>query len=162
MNLKKITSIAMLLSVIMLPTFAMAKNGGNDNNNENRNNKNVQLKDREKNDEQDRNENKNESKNESGKEDRKERNCFKAWGHFFAPGLVELNTASSTTEGCFIPFGIGKKFDDERGASTTDVTSPVIMNLFVNTGRTNAQVRWSTNEKSDSVVFYGKIGRAHV
>jgi hypothetical protein len=80
--------------------------------------------------------------------------CWKAWGNLIAPAWIKLNASTTLSDGCFMPFGIGKKFWG-NGTTTPDVTAPVITDISIKAGEESARISWETNEKSNSAVFYG-------
>jgi hypothetical protein len=84
-----------------------------------------------------------------------ETSCFKAYGHLIAPGWFKNNgTVQADVSTCWLPFGIAKKFHGYNASTTPDVTAPVISNVTFNPAQTQSEVRWSTNENSNSVVFW--------
>jgi hypothetical protein len=85
--------------------------------------------------------------------------CIRAYGHFFAFGWNKKNSISDEDRAyiaanCRFPFGISKKFHGYNATTTPDVTAPVISNITSNAGKVQADIRWSTNEYTDSVVFW--------
>lgn len=87
---------------------------------------------------------------------RKDDSCFKAYGHLIAPGWLKKNGSVNVDIGnCWLPFGIAKKFRGNNSSTTPDVTAPVISNLSFNSAQRQAEVRWNTNENSNSIVFWG-------
>jgi hypothetical protein len=86
-----------------------------------------------------------------------DKSCLRAFGHLVAPGWIKKNGTTSVSADCWLPFGIGKKFNgtSTSGTSTPDVTAPVIASVSASPLQTSATVKWMTNEKSDSIVFYG-------
>mgnify|MGYP000849694213 FL=1 len=80
--------------------------------------------------------------------------CFKAFGHLIAPGWTRKNGVPNVDENCWLPFGINKKFHGNNASTTPDVTAPVISNITFNTAQTQSEVRWTTNENSNSIVFW--------
>jgi hypothetical protein len=144
--MKKIASTFLLLSVIAMPTFALANNGKGNDKKEEKQEVKVQIKAEKKDD-------KKEDKKEEKKENKMDKSCFRAWGHLIAPGWIKWNSQVNTELGCFMPFGIAKKFGGNTGTTTPDTIAPVISNLFVNPSKVDAHVRWDTNENADSLVY---------
>ena len=92
-----------------------------------------------------------------------DKNCLRAFGHLVAPGWIKHNGPISLGTECNLPFGIGKKHDDDGKHGTTtppivvitpDTTAPVLSSINLNPRITDTVVQWTTNEKSDSAVFY--------
>lgn len=81
--------------------------------------------------------------------------CVKAFGHLIASGWIRGNGEVSLSENCRLPWGIMKKVRDGNGnGGDPDTTAPVLQSVSVIPGTTRAVVRWSTDERSDSVVWY--------
>ncbi|MFA6000213.1 MAG: fibronectin type III domain-containing protein, partial [Candidatus Paceibacterota bacterium] len=77
-----------------------------------------------------------------------------------APGWLKLN-ASVTTGRCWYPFGISKKFGN--GVSQpADTIPPILSEIKSETGLNDAVIVWNTNEKSDSIVFFGTTAGLNV
>lgn len=84
--------------------------------------------------------------------------CFKAYGHFFAPGWVKKNgQLDIDVSNCWMPFGIGKKFRGPNASTTIDVKAPVISKVVTVVGTSTVQVSWKTNEKTTDRVYYSTI-----
>lgn len=134
-----LTGTALLATFVISPAFTFAKENDKGNKGEN--------------------EKKEQNKNNKG-DDKNNKGCFKAFGHLIAPGWIKHNGQLSVGEECHLPFGIGKKFRGDHStttpptATTTDTTAPVISNLTSATRPFSAVVRWTTNEKSDTAVFF--------
>ncbi len=101
----------------------------------------------------------NDNKNRKNGDNKNHTSCVRAYGHLFAFGWNKKNSLSDDDRAyisgnCYLPFGIAKKFRGYNATTTPDVTAPVISNLSTNAGKTQADIRWSTNEQSDSVVFW--------
>lgn len=104
------------------------------------------------------------SKNDSKKEaksavkiqNKQEVSCLKAYGHLISSGWSKKNGQISISGDCWLPFGIAKKFygTSTIATSTPDVTAPVISSINASPLKNEATIKWTTNEKSDSVVFY--------
>lgn len=89
------------------------------------------------------------------KEEKRERNCLRAFGHLIAPGWIKLNGNLSLGEHCSLPFGIAKKFKG-IASTTPDTVAPAITNVMIDALESRAWVRWTTNERADSAVFFGQ------
>lgn len=86
---------------------------------------------------------------------RKSNQCFKAYGHLISPGWLKKNGSVNVDIGnCWLPFGIAKKFRGNNSSTTPDVTAPVISNLSFNSAQRQAEVRWNTDENSNTIVFW--------
>lgn len=111
----------------------------------------------------DNNDNENENDDHQGNDKNKNREntgCWKAFGHLIAPGWIRINGTASISGSCNLPFGIAKKFHGTTTAatSTPDTTAPVISNLTATSTRKHeGTIKWSTNEKSDSVVWISTV-----
>jgi hypothetical protein len=91
------------------------------------------------------------------KEDKKNSNCFRAFGHLIAPGWIKHNGTLNPSEECSLPVGIKNKFPTTTPPSTgtsTDTTAPIISNILVTPSGRMAVITWTTNEPSNSTVFY--------
>lgn len=87
------------------------------------------------------------------KEDRKDKGCYRAFGHFFARGWLKNNTSISINENCFLPFGINKKFGGQA-STTPDIIPPVVKNIVGVVSTSTVQANWKTNEPSTSKLYY--------
>ncbi len=99
----------------------------------------------------------NENENERGNSSRitkTDTSCLKAYGHLIAPGWFKKNGSITIDANCWLPFGIAKKFRGNNASSTPDVIAPVISNLSFNPAQKQAEIRWNTDENSNSVVFW--------
>jgi hypothetical protein len=99
-------------------------------------------------DEQD-NDNDNQKSNDTG--------CLRAFGHLIAPGWIKHNGQLSIGSECNLPFGIGQKFGGDHPTTTppvVDTTAPIISSFTINPLVNSAIVHWTTNERSNSTVFY--------
>ncbi len=81
-------------------------------------------------------------------ENRNSRPCLTAFGRLIAPSRFGTST---TVDHCRLPFGIFKKLFNPGPA---DVTAPVISNVVISASMDEASVRWTTNERTDSIVYY--------
>lgn len=96
--------------------------------------------------------------------------CFHAYGHLIAPGWIKLNgavTAADMSGRCHIPNGIANKFQNEdrthddrdnenrnnEDRDAHDTLAPVISAIVTQTTGSAAEIRWSTNERSDAKIF---------
>lgn len=77
--------------------------------------------------------------------------CLKAWGQFLKKGEINVN------ENCHIPYGIFKKWNNNNNATTTaSTTFPIIKSFTIkNKNENKVEIKWTTNEKSRAVLFYG-------
>lgn len=138
-----ISGTALIASFVLAPAFAFAK----ENNGKENSNKNEEKKEQKKEERDEKKENKN------------DRGCLRAFGHFIAPGWIKHNGQLSVGEECNLPFGIGHHFNGDHststpGTTTPDVTAPVISNLTSVTRPYSATVRWMTDEKADTAIFF--------
>jgi hypothetical protein len=137
-NISKFVSAFVIASFLVSPAFAFAENGRD---NEGRKSEKKEVKMERKDD-----------KKAEKKEEGNTKKCFKAWGHLIAPGWIKLNGETTLSLNCIVPFGISKKF---RNASTTpDIIAPVIRDVMIVPGIHRASINWTTNESSNSAVFY--------
>ena len=97
---------------------------------------------------------KDDKKKKDGRKDSNSKTCLRAWGHIFAPGWLKKNADVARDGTCHLPFGIGKKFRGHNATTTPDTTAPVISSISSKPAKTQAEIRWTTNEKSDSTVFW--------
>ena len=83
--------------------------------------------------------------------------CYRTYGHFFAFGWMKKNNDDRRylADNCRFPFGINKKFHGQNASTTPDVTAPVITAVKSAAGKVQSDIRWTTNEYADSVVFWG-------
>lgn len=86
--------------------------------------------------------------------DKRDRSCFRAFGHFFAHGFIKNRGEVNFFGNCFLPFGIGKKFIG-MASSTPDIIPPIIKRVSLLVGTSTASVGWKTNENATSRVYYG-------
>lgn len=117
---------AVAVSLVVMPVAAFADSGGNDDNNRRKQSSGCSLR---------------------------------AFGHLIAPGWIKKNgtSTSSDDDDCSLPPGIAKKISsiNNRGpGNANDTTAPIIRNVTINPGINRAVVTWTTNENSDSKVFY--------
>jgi hypothetical protein len=98
---------------------------------------------------------KNDDQDEKNKSFKNTRGCFKAFGHFIAPGWIKNNGNIDDAYGCHFPFGIDKKFRGNNASSTPDTIAPVISAVTFRTAKNQTVVTWTTNERTDSTVFFG-------
>src|SRR3989344_4515486 len=127
MQTKKITYslLALLIATsFILPGSVSAKNDKK----ENRGNGNTsvsasqQVKVRvEKQERGKKKEEKRKQKKEEKREAKSASACFRAFGHFIAPGWLKKNDRPLINENCFFPFGIWKKLSGRVGTTTPPV-----------------------------------------
>ncbi len=96
-------------------------------------------------------------KDNAKKEDKNAKSCLRAFGHLIAPGWIAHNGPIDWNLECQLPFGIGKKFTGNNASSTPDILAPVISGIAFRPAKTQAEVRWVTNERSDSTVFLSTV-----
>lgn len=144
-SLKYIVMTALAVTLVASPFVSFAKENGADQKNE-KNNKVERVK-------KQGDGNKNEH-NDSSRLTKVNTSCLKAYGHLIAPGWLKKNWTNTVDANCWLPFGIAKKFRGNNASTTPDVTAPVISNLAFNPALKQAEVRWSTDENSNSVVFW--------
>jgi hypothetical protein len=79
-----------------------------------------------------------------------------AFGHLIAPGWIKKN-GTSTNNYSWLPFGIAKKLGlgTSTGSTTVDTTAPMISSVVSAVHTTDATITWMTDEKSNSMIFYG-------
>jgi hypothetical protein len=80
--------------------------------------------------------------------------CLRAWGHIFAPGWLKKNGSITPDGDCRLPFGIGKRFHGYNASTTPDTTAPIIRMISLKPAKTQVEISWATDEKSDSTVFW--------
>ncbi len=129
-----------MASFVLSPAFALAKDNDKDKGNKGENEKKEQ------------------SRNDRD-DDRRDRSCFKAFGHLIAPGWFKKNGQASTTDDyCTFPFGIKHHFHGDHATTTpivrVDTVAPVISSIVSVTSTTSVRVAWKTNENSNSRVYY--------
>lgn len=154
-NLKQITIGTLALLIVASPFVSFAKeneNKGKNSSNSKQQKEQVRSRDND-------NDDKDDKKGEKKKNNSKTNSCVRAYGHFFAFGWNKKNALSDDdrayfADHCYLPFGINKKFHGPNASTTPDVTAPVISNITTNAGKVQADIRWSTNEYADSVVFW--------
>lgn len=83
-------------------------------------------------------------------------------GHLIAKGWLKKNEKPLVPVCQNLPPGIGKKIDDDddddNATTTPDTTAPVITAVNVsNITTTGATITWSTNESSDSDVYFSTV-----
>lgn len=76
-------------------------------------------------------------------------------GHLIAKGWLKKNNKPIVPVCQNLPPGIEKKIDDDHPTSTPDTTAPVISAVIAGSiTLTGATITWTTNENSDSEVYY--------
>lgn len=148
----RLTAFALLAMLILAPSVSFAK--GNENKSKGNQNK-VTLKVSMNNDGEDEDEDE-DDKEEKRSENKANKNgkkaCLRAFGHLISKGYIKNKGEVEFVAGCFLPFGIKKKFSGS--ASSTDTVAPSITNVRVSPNSTSARVTWDTNERADSAVFW--------
>lgn len=87
--------------------------------------------------------------------DKKDKKFCVPPGHLIAPGWLKKNGVPVVSECKTLPYGIQKKLDDDNHV-ITDTVAPVISGVATsNLKATTTDVIWTTNEKSDSKVWFG-------
>jgi hypothetical protein len=139
-----IAGIVIISSFVLVPAFTFAKE-----NNGKGNNKNEEKKEQRK-EKNDRDDDKNDNKGD--------KKCLRAFGHLIAPGWFKKN-GKTFSDDCNLPFGIGHHHNGQGtstpATTTPDTTAPVISNLTSSPRVGSVVVRWTTNERSNTVVFFG-------
>lgn len=100
----------------------------------------------------------NDDNDEDNDGDKKDKKFCVPPGHLIAPGWLKKNNGvSAVTECQNLPKGIDKKLsDDNRTTIDTDKVAPVISGVATsNLLATTTNVVWTTNEKSNSKVWFG-------
>ena len=157
------TGTLLATSMLFSPMLALAKE--NEKNTKSQNQIKIQTVKAEKNEKEDKGDRDDRKENATTTKNKKNiGTCLKAFGHLIAPGWIKNNSQLSLGENCNLPFGIAKKF---RGTATStpptvDTTAPIISSLKANSRVLGAVLRWTTNEKSDSTVFYSLTSPVNV
>lgn len=106
--------------------------------------------------------NKNKDKHaNNGNANNKPVGCVQIYNMFVAQGWLQGGLAGKIGDDCKFPFGIFNrwfKHDRPHNNGTTtpaDVTKPTISSINVNPNKTSAEFKWTTNEKTASMIFYG-------
>lgn len=131
------------ISLVAAPVVSFAKNDNGKGNGNNGKNAKVEVV-------------KKAEKQEKNSDDNKDRGCLRAFGHLIAPGWIKHNGAFGIGDDCHLPFGIAKKFRGQNATSTVsvpDTTAPVLSAVITNPAKYQAEVRWMTDERSDSTIF---------
>lgn len=94
------------------------------------------------------------AKNDKNGDDRNKGNsCFRVYSSLFFPNLVSVNTGINGK--CWFPFGLAKKFKTDTTTRPADTTAPVISKIETEARWNDASIKWETNEKTTTTVFYG-------
>jgi hypothetical protein len=146
--MKKISIISVYIAGLAFlfsfsPVLAEAKQNGKEKSEQKKENR-IKIEDG--NDDRDESQ-----ENRSNK--RNTKNCLRAFGHLFSRGWLKKNSVINPDELCFLPFGISKKFGGVS-STTPDIVAPTISNVSSIAEVGKALVYWTTDEKSDSYVFY--------
>lgn len=160
--------LALVLTIAPLVGFAKENdNKGKGKENSVKTEMKLAIKEEKKEKREDRREDRRENRQEDDddKNERKNSSCFKAFGHLIAPGFIKNNGGASLGVDCVLPFGIGKKFYGTTtiGTSTNpivDTVAPIITSVTSSPLQTKATIKWVTDEKSHSVVFYATSSAA--
>lgn len=138
-----VTGTALIASFALAPVFTFAKENEGNRGGKGDNEKKEQSRD---------------IKKDDDRENKNDRGCWKAFGHFFAPGWIKHNGPLTVSEECHFPFGKKNRPGDNNGTTTppvrVDTTAPVIGSIVSTTGTANVNVAWKTNEYSTSRVYY--------
>ncbi len=149
--LVSLTSAIFVLSLVIAPVSGFAKENNRENEGKGRNSS------QEKHDKKDEKKDNKENRKEDRENDHKKNSfgCFTQFGHFIASGWIKHNGERFFDESCHLPFGIWKRIGGGNGmSSTTPVVLPTISSIDVLTSKSAALVRWTTNTKTNSKVFY--------
>lgn len=95
------------------------------------------------------------AKNEKKDDDRNRGNsCFRIYSSLVFPNWGSVNSDTNIAGRCWFPFGLSKKF--KTGTTRTiDTTAPVISEIKTEARWNDASIKWETNEKTTTTVFYG-------
>ena len=148
-NLLRNLSIFSILSLfVMSPVFASADNNSKSKKENKRQEKIEKIEKKEKVEREDDDNDEDEDKKDGNK-------CWVAYGHLISFGWLKKNNPIEIDADCYLPFGIAKKFRGPTDEPTPpDTTAPIISNILVNSELTRAIISWTTDEKSDSAVFW--------
>ena len=95
------------------------------------------------------------AKNDKDNNERNRGNsCFRAYSSLVFPNWVSLNANANVNGKCWFPFGWGKKFKSNTPV-VADTKAPVISDVETEAKFNDATIKWETDEKADSAVFYG-------
>lgn len=135
--------LVLMLGISSVPVSSYAHDNGkgrNDDKNENKSERNERED--------------NHKKNKDKKIERKENKvCRQIFKRLFNRGFFQNQSDIDAFLECLRPFGIDGRFGG-NATGTPDTTSPVISDLSVKPNTVKAEVKWHTNEKSDSQVFW--------
>ena len=144
--LKKLTVATLTFAMLlMVSPLGVSANDGEGRNKKDKSNK-IELRSEFKSDSD------SDSKSNS-KGERKNDSCLRAYGHLISLGWLKLNVNTDVGTRCWFPFGISKKFGDEKFKS--DTVAPIISVINSETGLNKAVVSFNTDEKTNATVFYG-------
>ena len=133
-----------MLGLGSLPLSSYAHNG-NDKSNEKREDKKEKIEKR--NDDR-------EGKKERKVERKENKECRQIFQRLFSRGFFQSQSDINLFIECLRPFGVNASFSGVA-SSTPDTTGPVISNTSAKPNTIRATISWDTNEKSDSIVFWG-------
>lgn len=101
------------------------------------------------------------AKNDKDNNERhRENSCFKAYSSLVFPNWVSVN-ANAGIGRCWFPFGWGKKFKSNTTV-VADTKAPVISEIKTEARFNEATIKWDTDEKTNSTVFYGTNANINV
>ncbi|MES2623574.1 MAG: hypothetical protein V4576_04190 [Patescibacteria group bacterium] len=83
------------------------------------------------------------------RKDNKNNSCIHSFGQIFKNGW----NWKPNHDGCTLPFGIWKKFP--HATTTVDTVAPIVNSFTISANINSADAKWSTNEKTEAVLFYG-------
>lgn len=154
---KNFTILFLASLIVLSPALAYAKNDKNKNSNGNGDKARIEMVSKSPNS----NNNKNRDDNENSDSNSKTNNnkCIAAYGHLISFGWLKKNEMPQISADCLLPFGIAKKirgyyYNHEHATTTPDTNAPVINNISASVGTFSATIYWTTNENSDSTVYW--------
>ncbi len=164
-------TLALLIAIGFSPAMAFAKNEKSNNGNKNKASvaqvQKLEYKSEKKEEKREDYREEKKDKREDKREEKKDKaefrrestkSCLKAFGHLIAPGFIKKNGELNPSSYCLLPFGISKKFSGwNNGTTTPDTIAPLISSITSVTGTNDVVVRWTTNEKADSTIFWSKV-----
>ncbi len=107
------------------------------------------------------------SRKSDDSDDRSDKKCLRAFGHAISSGWNKKNATTTIGVDCWLPFGISKKFHGTttrptttRPTTTADTIAPVISSIVSKPALRGAVISWSTNEKSQSIIYYATTSAA--
>lgn len=107
------------------------------------------------------------SRRSDDSDDRSDKKCLRAFGHAISSGWNKKKATTTIGIDCWLPFGIAKKFHGTttrptttRPTTTADTIAPVISSIVSKPALKGAVISWTTNEKSQSAVYYATTSAA--